>query len=564
MDGEPVDDPERRGDIVPGGQRSFDASPKHLGPVQHLSHFRDRPVRRVGLELSPVRVIADQPRRVGRHIGVEHPAHLVRERRQDLPLLHQRHLLEGLQVGRVDGEQRDERLQVLSHPVVGGRERLEVLSDHRPLLWRLAQQALLHHVGDVFPGDADLREALLDPPHRVRGAGEPGVVEDRLLHAAHEPEPGRLADLADLPQHGKVDAKLVVAPRCEVVEHLVEHEQQALFPVHLLEGLIISSRFLIRVTLVRSGNSKSTPRRLWPSLSSVVMMSRSDIWWPHLRPNHLVPARHRRGRGLHCLRVEEIDQLGVLGECGHHRHEVRLARAVRHDQNALDISRLIEIQIRQDHLGDDLHPVDRDYARSQLPPGGPGRFPGRIHADGPAGPRRGLLHPDPHAAGVLAHPGRPRPQLAEFELRCDTGDYDTAAAVLADIDLDYLRAWGHSRTLVGFAWAHPRANHRPARNAVHLNSLGRCHHRLGDYRQAIDLHTPALCGRRGGRCTLGLVGLQGHINQISIMIDEGPLHGLGARLASAGIIRGDVVTPNFQLADCHRSTRSRYCGRGCK
>ena len=34
-----------------------------------------------------------------------------------------------------------------------------------------------------------------------------------------------------------------------------------------------------------------------------------------------------------------------------------------------------------------------------------------------------------------------RPQLAEFELRCDTGDYDTAAAVLADIEFDYLRVW---------------------------------------------------------------------------------------------------------------------------
>ena len=40
------------------------------------------------------------------------------------------------------------------------------------------------------------------------------------------------------------------------------------------------------------------------------------------------------------------------------------------------------------------------------PRGQPRRFPGRVHADGPAGPRRGLLRPDPDAAGVLAHPGR--------------------------------------------------------------------------------------------------------------------------------------------------------------
>jgi hypothetical protein len=32
-----------------------------------------------------------------------------------------------------------------------------------------------------------------------------------------------------------------------------------------------------------------------------------------------------------------------------------------------------------------------------------------------------------------------QPQLAEFELRCATGDYDAAATVLADIDFEYLR-----------------------------------------------------------------------------------------------------------------------------
>jgi hypothetical protein len=32
-----------------------------------------------------------------------------------------------------------------------------------------------------------------------------------------------------------------------------------------------------------------------------------------------------------------------------------------------------------------------------------------------------------------------RPQLAEFELRCDIGDYDIAATILQDIDFEYLR-----------------------------------------------------------------------------------------------------------------------------
>ncbi len=36
-------------------------------------------------------------------------------------------------------------------------------------------------------------------------------------------------------------------------------------------------------------------------------------------------------------------------------------------------------------------------------------------------------------------------QLAEFELRCAGEDYDTAAAVLLEIDFDYLILWGHYR-----------------------------------------------------------------------------------------------------------------------
>ena len=39
-------------------------------------------------------------------------------------------------------------------------------------------------------------------------------------------------------------------------------------------------------------------------------------------------------------------------------------------------------------------------------------------------------------------------QLAEFDLRCAAGDYDTAASVLTDIDFDYLLLWGHYRLMI--------------------------------------------------------------------------------------------------------------------
>jgi tetratricopeptide (TPR) repeat protein len=139
-----------------------------------------------------------------------------------------------------------------------------------------------------------------------------------------------------------------------------------------------------------------------------------------------------------------------------------------------------------------LHQVDRDYARSQLPPGDPGDSPAAFTLPGLQA----------RAADYYRQIRTPReswrtledvrPQLAEFGLRCDTGDYDTAATVLQDIDFGYLQVWAHYRTVTGL---HERIHGEitdPTLNATHLTNLGHCHLRLGDYRQAIDLHTQAL------------------------------------------------------------------------
>jgi hypothetical protein len=81
------------------------------------------------------------------------------------------------------------------------------------------------------------------------------------------------------------------------------------------------------------------------------------------------------------------------------------------------------LQVRDGHYA--LHPQDRAFVLSGL-------------AEGATLRRR--------AADYYAHVRTPRdtwrslddlrPQLAEFELRCDTGDYDGAASVLNDIDFD--------------------------------------------------------------------------------------------------------------------------------
>jgi hypothetical protein len=83
-----------------------------------------------------------------------------------------------------------------------------------------------------------------------------------------------------------------------------------------------------------------------------------------------------------------------------------------------------------------------------------------------------------------------RPQLAEFGLRCDTGDSDTVVTVLADIDYDHLELWGHLPHPARRPRTHPRPRHPPWTNTIHLTNLANCHNRLGDYRQAIDLYSP--------------------------------------------------------------------------
>jgi tetratricopeptide (TPR) repeat protein len=170
---------------------------------------------------------------------------------------------------------------------------------------------------------------------------------------------------------------------------------------------------------------------------------------------------------------------------------------------------LVRFQDRQYYL----HPVDRDYARSQLAPGRPGDSPAAFT----------LAGLQARAADFYSQIRTPRdswrtledvrPQLAEFELRCDTGDYDTAATVLDDIDSGYLQLWGHYRTVVDLRGRiHGRIT-EPTLNSRHLTSLANCHHGMGEYRQAIDLYTQALAidrdtgDRQGEGVDLGGLGL---------------------------------------------------------
>jgi tetratricopeptide (TPR) repeat protein len=217
------------------------------------------------------------------------------------------------------------------------------------------------------------------------------------------------------------------------------------------------------------------------------------------------------------------------------------------------LTRLVRRQLARFHDGlYHLHPVDRDYARSQIPAGSPGDAPAAFTLTGLQA----------RAADYYTQIRAPReswrtlddlrPQLAEFQLRCDTGDYDTAATVLADIDFDYLLVWGHHRMLMDL---HGRIHGRitdPDLNAAHLTSLGACHYSLGDYRQAIDLHTQALAiardtgNRQGEGRHLGNLGschaslgnypqaIDLYTQALAIDRDLGNRHGEGIRLGNLG------------------------------
>ena len=160
-----------------------------------------------------------------------------------------------------------------------------------------------------------------------------------------------------------------------------------------------------------------------------------------------------------------------------------------------------------------LHPLDREYARARLLAGDAGDSLTAFTLTGLQA----------RAADYYSQIRTPRqswrtledvrPQLAEFGLRCVTGDYDTAANVLQDIDYDYLQPWGHYRTLIEL---HGRIHGRIADltlTANHLANLGNCHESLGEYGRAVDLHAQALAidretgDRQGEGAQLGNLGI---------------------------------------------------------
>ena len=163
-----------------------------------------------------------------------------------------------------------------------------------------------------------------------------------------------------------------------------------------------------------------------------------------------------------------------------------------------------------------LHQVDRDYALSRISHG----EPEDRTTEPPPFTRYALRH---RAAEYFKETRKPREawktlddlaaQLAEFEIRVASEEYDAAASVLSEIDFDHLMLWGHARLAAGL---HKRLEGHLTDSGLmqaSCGNLGICYILLGDYRRAIDYHKQCLAmtrengNRQGEGIALGNLGV---------------------------------------------------------
>jgi len=82
-------------------------------------------------------------------------------------------------------------------------------------------------------------------------------------------------------------------------------------------------------------------------------------------------------------------------------------------------------------------------------------------------------------------------QLAEFDLRCAAGDYDTAASVLTEIDFDYLLLWGHYRLTIDMYQRIEGKLQDQRLRMFSLNSTGSTHRFIGQIKKSIQCYEDA-------------------------------------------------------------------------
>ena len=82
--------------------------------------------------------------------------------------------------------------------------------------------------------------------------------------------------------------------------------------------------------------------------------------------------------------------------------------------------------------------------------------------------------------------------MAEFDLRCVAGDYDTACDVLTGIDFEYLNLWGHYQVSINL---HEKLVGKIKDKSLmvdNLNGLGLAYWSIGQVKKAVDCYENAL------------------------------------------------------------------------
>jgi len=175
--------------------------------------------------------------------------------------------------------------------------------------------------------------------------------------------------------------------------------------------------------------------------------------------------------------------------------------------SALVLNRLVNMHFARREAGRYyLHPADKEYAFSIIPQkdlttkedkkeSSPSLHASRIIAF----TQHELLS---RAADFFAQTRKPRTewkkledlsaQLAEFELRCEAGDYDAAADVLTDIDFNYLLLWGHYRLMIEMHLLIKDKITDTYLGLRNLNGLGLAHQNIGKVIEAIDYYQQGL------------------------------------------------------------------------
>ena len=111
-------------------------------------------------------------------------------------------------------------------------------------------------------------------------------------------------------------------------------------------------------------------------------------------------------------------------------------------------------------------------------------------------------------------------QLAEFDLRCAAGDYDTAASVLTDIDFDYLLLWGHHRLAIQL---HERILGQVSNKDLQMysfNGLGTAYAQIGDVDKSILYFEQGSIAANEAQDFHMHIAFLGNLGNVYVFLDE--------------------------------------------